>query len=428
MIVHINYDRDGLDIQVPDDAQPTVLRMKPTQPMPDPDAELRRILSHPIAAPALRELAKGRRSACVVMSDITRPVPNRLILPAVLQEIEAGGVPKSEVTILVGTGIHRAATQEELVEMAGPEIVAAYRIVNHDARDPGAHRLVGVTRRGTPAKIDKTYVEADLRVLTGLIEPHLMAGFSGGRKSICPGVASLETVKVWHGPAFIESPRAECGCIEGNAVHEETLEIAKLARVDFIVNAVMNERREVVGLFAGDLVQAHEAGVKRCREIVSAQIEKPFDVVVTTSAGYPLDTTFYQAIKGLTGAMPAVKPGGTIILAAGMTQGIGGPEFTQLCRDMPDLDTFMRKIVHEGYYATDQWQLEELAKAARHADIWVYTDGIAKDRLAELFVTPIDSVEEGIVKALEKHGPGATLAVIPEGPYVLPVAGGQSQG
>jgi len=194
-----------------------------------------------------------------------------------------------------------------------------------------------------------------------------------------------------------------------------------MAGVDFIVNAVLNDKREVVGLFAGDLVRAHEAGVLRCREVVSARIAEPFDVVVTTSAGYPLDTTFYQAIKGLTGALPAVKPGGTIILVAAMAQGIGGREFTQLCMDTPDLDTFMERLLGPDFYVTDQWQLEEMVRAARKADIWVYTTGVPKDSLRQLFVRPVDTVEAGIEAAMTKHGPNATLALIPEGPYVLPV-------
>ena len=196
-----------------------------------------------------------------------------------------------------------------------------------------------------------------------------------------------------------------------------------MAGVDFIVNAVLNEKREVVGLFAGDLVKAHEAGVSKCREVVSAPIAEPFDAVVTTSAGYPLDTTFYQAIKGLTAAMPAVKERGTIILAAGMTQGIGGPEFTQLCQETRDLDAFMHRITDGGEFIIDQWQLEELVRAWRRADLWIYTDGLPADTLRGLFVKPLPSVEQGIAEALDKHGPKATLAVIPEGPYVLPVAG-----
>ena len=420
MRIHLSYDKDGLDIGVPDACSPTVLHMQSARGLPDPQRSLRDALALPIGTPRLSELASGRRTACIVISDITRPVPNQLILPALLTDLDEAGIDRAAVTILVATGIHRPATPEELAEMVGSELLSQCQLVNHVARDADSHRHLGTTARGTPVHIDKTYLAADVKVLTGLIEPHLMAGFSGGRKSVCPGITSLETVKVWHSPAFLESPQAESGTLDGNPVHEEALEIALMAGVDFIVNAVLNEKRETVGLFAGDLVEAHLAGVACCRGVVSAPIPAAFDVVVTTSAGYPLDTTFYQAVKGLTGAMPAVKPGGTVILAAGMVQGVGSEEFTQLCLDMPDLDTFMHKITHEGYYVTDQWQLEEHAKAARHADIWVYSDGIDQDTLAQLFVRPIDSVEQGIGEAMQKHGPGATLAIIPEGPYVLP--------
>ena len=426
MRIHLSYDRDGLDIGVPDAYSPTVLHMQSAPGLPDPPRSLRDALTQPIGTPPLRELARGRRTACIVISDITRPVPNRLILPALLGDIEEAGIDRADITVLVATGIHRPATQEELSEMVGPDLVGQCRIVNHEARDASSHTHLGATARGTPVHIDKTYLSADVKVLTGLIEPHLMAGFSGGRKSVCPGIASLETVRIWHSPAFLESPRAESGTLDGNPVHEEALEIAQMAGVDFIVNAVLNEKRETVGIFAGDLVKAHLAGIACCRKVVSVPIPSPFDVVVTTSAGYPLDTTFYQAVKGLTGAMPAAKPGGTIILAAGMAQGVGGDEFTQLCLDMPDLHTFMHKITHEGFYVTDQWQLEEHAKAARHADIWVYSDGVEPHTLAQLFVRPIDSIEQAIDEAMRKHGPGATLAIIPEGPYVLPVLAGRA--
>ena len=419
MMVKLNYDRGGLEVEAP--AGAAILRMRSASRLGSLEATLRDALARPIGAPPLRELAAGRRSACVVISDITRPVPNKLILEAVLPVLHGAGIAPANVTLLVATGIHRPATDDELIEMVGADIAGAYRIVSHVARDPDANEHVGRTRRGTPVHVNKTYLAADLRITTGLIEPHLMAGFSGGRKSICPGIASLETVKVWHGPDFLESPRACEGVIAGNPVHEEALEIAQMVGVDFIVNAVLNEVREAVGLFAGDLVQAHEAGIERCRHVVSCPIAEPFDVVVTTSAGYPLDTTFYQAIKGLTAALPAVKQGGTIILAAGMGQGIGGPEFTDLCRDMPDLDTFVHRITQEGYYVTDQWQLEEMARAARRAALWVYTDGLPMETLADLFVTPVASVEAGIADALRLHGPSATLALIPEGPYVLPV-------
>jgi len=425
MRVHLSYDRDGLDIGVPDAYSPTVLHMRSAPGLADPQGALCAALAQPIGTPPVSELAKGRRTACIVISDITRPVPNQLILSALLADLQEAGIDQADITILVATGIHRPATPEELAEMVGAELASQCRFVNHVARDTDSHEHLGTTARGTPVYIDKTYLSADLKVLTGLIEPHLMAGFSGGRKSVCPGITSLETVKVWHSPAFLESPKAESGTLDGNPVHEEAQEIAQMAGVDFIINAVLNEKRETVGLFAGDLVEAHLAGVARCREVVSVPISEPFDVVVTTSAGYPLDTSFYQAVKGLTGAMPAVKPGGTIILAAGMAQGVGSEEFTQLCFDMPDLDTFMHRITNEGFFVTDQWQLEEHAKAARHADIWVYSDGVDRDTLAQLFVRPIDSVEQGIDEAMQKHGPGATLAIIPEGPYVLPVLAGR---
>ncbi|MEX0715182.1 MAG: nickel-dependent lactate racemase, partial [Planctomycetaceae bacterium] len=261
-------------------------------------------------------------------------------------------------------------------------------------------------------------------IATGLIEPHLMAGYSGGRKLICPGIAALETVKVWHGPRFLEHPRADCGLLEGNPVHEENTRIARMAGCDFIVNVTLDRARRVTSIVAGDMERAFLEGVAFCERVVRAEVAEPCDVVVTSSAGYPLDTTFYQSIKGLTGVLPIVKQGGTIILAAGLTEGIGSPEFRRLFEEHASLDAFMERILGKDYFVLDQWQLEELAKVRRKARVKYVSDGLPAETLSKLFVEPAESVEAAIAEALEEHGPEARIAVVPKGPYVLPVLAG----
>ena len=270
-----------------------------------------------------------------------------------------------------------------------------------------------------PAWIDSRYVAADLKITTGLIEPHFMAGFSGGRKLICPGLAAWETIRVWHGPDFLEHPQARSGSLDGNPVHEENTAIARLAGCDFIVNAVIDSRRRVLRVVAGDMEAAFLDGVAFARGTVLATLARPADIVVATSAGYPLDATFYQSVKGMVAALPVVKPGGTIILAASLSEGIGSPEFQRLFGENLTLEAIMERILSKRCFMMDQWQVEELAKVRRQAKVRFVSDGLAPDTLRRLFVEPAPSVEAAVADALAEHGPEATIAVIPDGPYVL---------
>jgi nickel-dependent lactate racemase len=298
-------------------------------------------------------------------------------------------------------------------------IAANYRVENHHGPILDEHVYLGESPRGVPIWIDRRYVQADLKIATGLIEPHLMAGFSGGRKLICPGIAALETVKVWHGPDFLENPNADCGILDGNPVHEENTWIGRKAGCDFIVNVVIDSERRPLKWVAGDMVQAFEEGVKFVRGVVRDTVEEPVDIVVTSGAGYPLDTTFYQSVKGMTGALPIVKQGGTIILCASMTEGIGSPEFQSLFRDNATLEIFIERILGKDYFVMDQWQLEELAKVRRKAKVKIVTQGLPAETLQGLFVESAPSIEQAVADSLAEYGPQAKIAVIPKGPYVL---------
>jgi nickel-dependent lactate racemase len=421
MKITLDYGKTGLDVTLPDDrliAPPLAIR--PANPLADPAAALEAALMNPIGTKPLAELATGKKTACVVVCDITRPVPNTLLLPPILRTLEAAGVPRAGITILVATGLHRPNEGEELVELVGEFVAKNYRCENHHGKVTEEHDYLGTTPNGVPAWIDKRYLQAELKITTGLIEPHLMAGYSGGRKLICPGIAGLETVKVWHGPKFLEHPKADCGIVEGNPVHEENTRIALMAGCDFIVNVCIDGKRQVTGLWAGDMIKAWEEGVKFCREVVKAGVPRAADVVVTSCAGYPLDTTWYQAVKGLTGALPIVKQGGTIVLAASLTEGLGSPEFQKLVRENPDLHAFKKRILETDYFVMDQWQLEELCKVLSKCKVKVVTHGLSAETLRQCQVEPAESVEKAVADALAEHGPTAKLAVIPKGPYVLP--------
>lgn len=419
MRVTLDYGRTGLDVELPDASVVRTLAYRPAEPLADPDASLQQVLSCPTGTPPLAQLAAGRRDACILICDITRPVPNEMILRPILRELEGAGIARDQITILVATGLHRPNEGGELVEMLGQHIRDNYRVENHRGQQRDEHVYLGESPRGVPIWIDTRYAQADLKLSTGLIEPHFMAGFSGGRKLICPGIAGLETIRAWHSPKFLEHARADSGMLDGNPVHEENTWIARETGCDFIVNVVLDAARRPLRFVAGDMEAAFLEGCQFVRGLVTDTVPELVDIVVTSSAGYPLDTTFYQSVKGMVAALPIIKPGGTIVLAASMSEGIGSPEFCSLFDEHASIDEFMAKILGEDYFVMDQWQLEKMASVCRTAKIRVVSDGLPAETLDRLFVRSANSVESAVAEALEEYGPEATIAVIPKGPYVV---------
>ncbi len=423
MRITLDYGRTGLDVELPDERVVGPLAIRPAAPLADPAAAVAGALAHPLGTPPLATLARGRKNACILVCDITRPVPNRVILPPLLETLQEQGIARRDILILVATGLHRPNEGAELEEMLGPDLVANYRVENHHGKVLDEHDYLGTTPNGVPVHLDRRYVRADLKITTGLIEPHLMAGYSGGRKVICPGIAALETVKVWHGPKFLEHPKADCGIVEGNPVHEENTRIARMAGCDFIVNVCLDDRRQITWVGAGHMERAWEEGVRFVESVVRVSVSEPLDIVVTSCAGYPLDTTFYQAVKGMTGALPIVKQGGTIIVVASLSEGLGSAEFQHLMEDNPDLKVFKQRILGKDYFVMDQWQLEELAKVVERCKVKLVTDGIPAETLRRCYVEPAATVEQAVADSLAEYGPSARIAVIPKGPYVLPYVG-----
>ncbi|MBN2413031.1 nickel-dependent lactate racemase [candidate division KSB1 bacterium] len=420
MEITLAYGKKGLQIDVPDKNLLKVLSMTNPEPITDTYIEITKSLLRPIGLnQSLFDMAKGHKSACILICDITRPVPNKILLPPILKTLHAAGLKHEEILILIATGIHRPNTGDELVELVGKEIVDNYRIENHFSNDPSSHIYLGKSSRGTDVWIDKRFIESEFKISTGFIEPHLMAGFSGGRKLIVPGIASIETMKFMHSPEMLAHPNTREGIIEGNPFHEEALEIAKMAGTDFIVNVALNEQRQICGIFAGELDKAHLEGVEFVRSRVKDTVPEPVDIVITSSAGYPLDATYYQAIKGLTAAMPIVKEGGTIIIASECSEGIGSKEFTELVKAFSDLDKFLHKIFHEDCFAIDQWQLQEFAKVAKKAHIILVSGGLTTGQKNSIHVPWAKSVQDALQIAFKRHGKNAKIAVIPKGPYIL---------
>ena len=420
MRVRLDYGKSGLEVDLPDRNVVRTLNYRSAQPLSDPESALGAVLEQPSGTPSLAVLAEGRRDACILVCNITRPVPNQMILTPMLETLERAGIARDQILILVATGLHRPNSGDELVEMVGRRIVERYRIENHFGERQDEHTWLGESPRGVPIWIDSRYVRADLKIATGLIEPHLMAGFSGGRKLICPGIAGIDTIRAWHSPAFLEHPRSDSGILDGNPVHEENTWIGRRAGCDFIVNVVIDAQRRPLKFVAGDMQQAFLEGCQFVRPLVTARVPEPVDIVVTTSAGYPLDTTFYQSVKGMTAALPIVRQGGTVILAASMSEGIGSQPFQSLFQQHESPAAFIERILGDPeYFVMDQWQLEKMAAVSRRAKIKVVSDGLPSETLNRLFVQACPSVEAAIAECLQEYGPDATIAVIPKGPYVV---------
>jgi len=305
-----SFGKVGIEIPVPDRFEYHEIRSRTAAALEDEVAAVEWALDHPIGCEPLAALAAGKKTAAISICDITRPAPNKITLPPLLKRLREAGIPNDGITILIATGLHRAATDDEVNTIVGPEIASTYRVVSHDAKMPNEHRRLGATRHGTPMSIDERFIAADLHITLGFIEQHLMLGYSGGRKLIAPGLASEETIKVLHSPKFMREPLAIEGSIVNNPLHAELLEIARMARHDFILDVTLTQERKISGVFAGEPVKAHAAGVEFVETTCLERLEERVDVVITSAAGHPLDMTFYQTIKGITSVQQSFRAAG----------------------------------------------------------------------------------------------------------------------
>jgi len=412
------FGKTGAEITLPDGFEYVTLDAISAPAMEDPTGALERALDSPVGACSLSELARGKRSAAISVCDITRPAPNRVVLPPVLRRLEAAGIPRNGIVILIATGLHRPATPAEIREIVGEEIAKEYRVENHDARELSEHRYLGTTASGTPVYIDERFAGAELRMTLGFIEPHLMAGYSGGRKLVAPGLAAQQTIKVIHSPRFMREPRAVEGSIEENPLHRELVEIAGMAGHQFVVDVALSGDRRIAAVFAGDPVQAHWKGVEFVSRTLLQQLETPVDAVITTGAGYPLDLTYYQCIKGITAASHIVRNGGRILVVGACQEGSGGPEFTRLLSEYPGPQAFLDAIADTAV-TVDQWQLEKLALVAIRADILYCVPGLAPELREKLWGTAFEHPQAAVAGLLAGLPTGARVAVIPDGPYIL---------
>ncbi len=418
MRVKLAYGKTGLPLELDDSLDVTVVEPTFVPALPDPAAAVRAALEAPIGSPPLRELVLPGMSVGVIFSDITRPAPNPLLLGAVLEVLDS--VPGVEVTLFNALGTHRPNTETELRAMVGDAVFERRRIVQNDTFDPSTQVRVGVTSKGHETWLNAALMRCDLKVLTGFIEPHLFAGFSGGGKAIMPGMAGQRTVLGNHDAGMVGHPKAIWGVTHGNPIWEEVREVACQAGRLFLLNVTLNRDKAVTGVFAGDLDRAHAEGCAFVKRSAMVAVSRPFDIVITTNSGYPLDLNLYQSIKGLRAADSVVRPGGAIIIATSCWDGI--PEhglYGRILRESRDPAELLDKICEPGFLEQDQWQAHVQALVQSKADVFVRSDGLSDDQIRGALLKPCHSIEDTVAELLGRYGRGASICVMPEGPQTI---------
>ena len=424
--VRLLFGRQGVELSVPGHA--VLLRAAHRPELPQPEEAVRQALLRPIATASLAQLVEKRkpRRAAITISDITRPVPNQVFLPALIETLNSQGVGDAQIMIVVGTGLHRPSTPAEKIELIGPHVLRRCPVVDHRADDPSS--LVRVSDN-PPVFINKIFADADFRIVTGLIEPHFMAGYSGGRKGVCPALMDLRTVQRFHGYSILNDARSANGVIEGNPCHAESLRIARLVGIDFLFNVAINDQRKICGIYAGDMEAAHQTGIADVRNWTSAKVDKPFDLVVTNGGGYPLDKTLYQSTKGMVTALPACHDKTVLMILSECQEGIGSPSYTEMMLHWSNRwREFLEHIRTSPEVRHDQWTPQMHCRTLERIGqerLWMATDGLPQETLAKCWVTPLTgtgTAPQRMQQALDRFAaehPNSRIAVIPDGPYTM---------
>jgi len=416
MKVNLAYGSGHLPIEVPDD-RTTVIEPTHIDGLADEKMAVLDALQNPLGSQPLLERIPADTKICIAFTDLTRATPNDRIIPWLLEHL---GEPNDNITLLNQLGTHRPNTREELETMLTPEVVANYRVLNHEPENPEALVQVGTTADGTPALINRHIVDADLRIITGFIEPHFFAGFSGGVKGIMPGCAGLETVMSNHGAKNIGDPQATFGITEGNPLWEELRNIALKTGPSFVLNVTLNEQRDITNVFAGDIIEAHKSGCAFVKNSAMQRVEQPFDIVVTTNSGYPLDLNLYQGVKGMSAGARVLKKGGTLILAAECREGVpGGSPLDDLLRSADSIEEILTMLSTPGFVRPEQWQAQIQALVQRHAEVLVHSM-LDNDTIEACHLVPCGDISAEVTKRLYQLGPDARMAVLPQGPLTIP--------
>ncbi|MGB2824352.1 MAG: nickel-dependent lactate racemase [Phycisphaerae bacterium] len=427
--------KEGMELGVPDSADVLVGQDIPA--VGEPDRAVAQALANPIGSPPLAEIVarKAPKTVAITISDITRPVPNKEFLPAMLKVLNDCGIADSQIVIIIGTGMHRPSTPAEREILVGRDIERRIEVIDHRADAPETLVRVSdgsrdLTAGDPPVSVCRRFAEADLRIVTGYIEAHFMAGFSGGRKCVCPALVDLETVQRFHGFETLAHPKADTGVLEGNPCHEIALKVAKIVGVDFLFNVAITQDRRMAGIYCGDLVKAHQAGCKQVAEWTTAEIDGPYDLVITNGGGFPLDQTFYQTVKGMCTALPALDAGSTLLQVSHCGEKLGSESYTELMMKWDnDWQAFLGHIeAHKDRTELDQWEFQMQAKVLAVIGperLWFVSDGIPARVQMHIAVNPIlgnGDAQARAQRAVDEYvaaHPNARIAVIPEGPYTM---------
>lgn len=424
MRIIMNYGLENLKLNFPDDWDTLLIRKKPMPVLDNTADALAGALANPVGCSPISELARGKKTACILICDITRPVPNGIVLPLLVKNLLAAGLKRKNIRILVATGLHRPNEGNELREVVGDDWVFGNILIqNHFARNDEDHVDLGHTRLGTRVLLDKRLVEADLRIAVGLVEPHFMAGFSGGRKLIMPGVAHEHTITYLHNARFMGDVRARNGNLEGNPLHEQQLEIVEMLGGAQAVNLVIDEHRRVTFVNFGEIIRSHLLAVEFIRPYVEVKVPRTFQTVLTSGGGYPLDKTYYQTVKGMVAAMDILAPGGELFIVSQISEGLGSREYLEAQKNLVNLGSegFFQSIKDKPHAAIDAWQTQKQLEPMRKGKIFLYTSGLSDEERRLTSVQMVKDLQAELARSVSSH---KQLAVIPEGPYVMPFVAG----
>lgn len=419
MKIKLAYGKHGLPLTLPDDANVTLLEPGFIPGLPDPAGALREALRAPLSGAPLRERVRASDTVALVFSDVTRPTPNHLLIPVILDEL--AHVPADQIVLINALGTHRPNTDEELRGMLGDALVDRCRIEQSNAFDASTQVHLGTTSFGHELWVNRVYMDADVKILTGFIEPHFFAGFSGGGKAVMPGIAGQATVLGNHDAGMIGSSNATWGVTWGNPIWEEARECALRTGPSLLLNVTLNRDKQITGVFAGDLDAAQQAGIDFVRRTAMVPITQPFDIVITTNSGYPLDLNLYQAVKGMSAAAGAVRQGGTIIIAADCWDGI--PDhglYGQLLREASSPAQLLDNILSWETPRQDQWQAQIQAKVQQKARVYVYSDHLSDEQIRGALLDPCRDIPATVEALRDVYGRAARIAVMPEGPQTVP--------
>ena len=418
MQIELAFGKERLKTEIPDHIHTELVEPRYVKGLPDQEKAVKDALDQPINHPPLSDSVSEGQKVAIIFSDITRATPYQVILPPLLNAL--GQVPDKNITFFCATGTHRPATSEELITILGKEITERFRIVQNNASDPSQYKYVGTTSSGNRILLNSEILEYDLRILTGFIEPHFFAGFSGGGKALMPGMASLETVRNNHAISKLEHPNTRWGYTSGNLLWEELMEAAELAAPLFLLNITLNRIKEITGVFAGELREAHERGCRFAKETAMAPLEEAFDVVITSNSGYPLDLNVYQSVKGMSAAERVVKKGGSIIMAAECWDGIpAGSDYETILNSVANVGALMDFIREHEDELQDTWQVYFQAMIQMKANVYLFSK-LDHKTVKSAHLEPVENLNRLVLELVEKYGPDTRICVLPEGPHTIP--------